>query len=65
MNNMKKRGFVLSKRVSCLAHIIFVLSMLGIVVYSFIVPGFGLSWGWIVIVLIPIWAIIMANISAV
>jgi len=63
MNNTKERGFVLSKRVSCLAHSIFILTMLGIVVYSFVVPSFGLSWGWIVIVLAPIWAIIMANIS--
>ena len=55
---------MLPKRVSCLAHIIFALSMIGIVVYSFIFPSFGLSWGWIVIVIIPVWAIIMANISA-
>jgi hypothetical protein len=64
MNNTKERGFMLPKRVSCLAHIIFALSMIGIVVYSFIFPSFGLSWGWIVIVIIPVWAIIMANISA-
>ena len=64
MNNKNERGFVLPKRVSCLANIIFILSMLGTIVYSFVVPKFGLSWGWIVIVILPVWALIMANISA-
>ena len=64
MNNTKERGFLLPKRVSCLANIIFMMGMLGIIVYSFVVPGFGLSWGWIVIAIIPVWAIVMANISA-
>ena len=64
MNNRKERGFVLPKRVSLLANIIFILSMLGTIVYSFVVPKFGLSWGWIVIVILPVWALIMANISA-
>jgi hypothetical protein len=64
MNKVKERGFVLPKRVSCLANIIFILTMIGIAVYSFVVPKFGLSWGWIVIVILPVWAIIMANISA-
>ena len=64
MNNIKERGFVLPKLVSLLANIIFILSMIGIAVYSFVVPQFGLSWGWIVIAIIPIWAILMANITA-
>lgn len=64
MSDIKEKGFMLPKRVSCLAHIIFMLSMLGIIVYSFVVPGFGLHWGWIVIAILPVWAIVMANISA-
>lgn len=64
MNNINESGFVLPKRVSCLANIIFILSMFGIIVFSFVVPSFGLTWGWIVIVIAPVWAFIMANISA-
>lgn len=63
MNNIKESGFVLPKRVSCLANIIFMMGMIGIIVFSFIVPSFGLTWGWIVIVIAPVWAIIMANVS--
>jgi hypothetical protein len=63
MDNKKGSGFELSKRASCLAHIIFVLCMIGIFVYSLAVPKFGLSWGWIVLPMAPIWVVIMANIS--
>jgi hypothetical protein len=63
MNNIDKSHFVLSKPVFYIANIIFILSIIGIIVYSFIVPLFGLSWGWIVIPMLPIWAVIMANIS--
>jgi hypothetical protein len=65
MDNMDKSRFVISRPVFYLANVIFILSILGIIVYSFIVPGFGLSWGWIVIPMLPIWAVIMANISPV
>jgi hypothetical protein len=64
MSDIKVRGFVLSRRVTFIAHLIFILCMLGIVVYSFVFPHFGLSWGWIVIVIAPIWAFLMANIGA-
>ena len=64
MNDTKENGFVLPKRVSITANIIFVLGMIGIAVFSFVNPDFGRSWGWIVIVVIPIWVLIMANISA-
>jgi hypothetical protein len=64
MNNNNERGFVLSKRASLLAHIIFILTIIGTIIYSFVVPKFGLHWGWIVIVILPIWALIMASISA-
>jgi hypothetical protein len=63
MNNIDKSHFVLSKPVFYIANIIFILSIIGIIVYSFIVPLFGLSWGWIVIPMLPIWAVIMANLS--
>ena len=63
MNDKKTRGFVLSRRAAIIANIIFVLCVIGIFVYSLAVPSFGLSWGWIVIPMAPIWAIIMANIS--
>ena len=64
MNNTNQRGLALPRRVTLPANIIFVLSMIGVAVYSFVNPDFGLSWGWIVIVISPIWAFMMANISA-
>jgi len=63
MNNKDKSSFELSKPMFYLANIIFILSTIGLIVYSFIVPRFGLSWGWIPIPMLPIWAVIMANIS--
>jgi hypothetical protein len=63
MNNKDKSRFELSKPMFYLANIIFVLGIIGFIVYSFVVPRFGLSWGWIPIPLLPVWAVIMANIS--
>ena len=63
-NDTKASGFLLPKRVTWLAHAIFILCVLGTIIYSFVVPSFGLSWGWLVIVIVPIWAFTMANISA-
>jgi len=63
MNNKAKRRFELSKPVFYLANILFVLGIIGFIVYSFIVPRFGLSWGWIPIPMLPVWAVIMANVS--
>ena len=63
MNNKDRSRFELSKPMFYLANIIFVLSIIGFIVYSFVVPKFGLSWGWIAILMLPIWAVIMGNIS--
>ncbi len=63
MSDKDKSRFELSKPVFYLANIIFILSIIGFIVYSFIVPRFGLSWGWIPIPMLPIWAVIMANVS--
>jgi hypothetical protein len=63
MDNNERNRFELSKPMFYLANIIFVLSIIGFIVYSFVVPKFGLSWGWIAILMLPIWAVIMGNIS--
>jgi hypothetical protein len=63
MKNKDKSRFELSKPMFYLANVIFVLCIIGFMVYSFVVPRFGLSWGWIAILLLPIWAVIMANVS--
>lgn len=63
MNNKDKSRFELSRPMFYLANIIFILCIIGFIVYSFIVPRFGLSWGWVPIPMLPIWAVIMANIS--
>jgi len=63
MIDKDKSRFELSKPMFYLANIIFVLSVIGFIVYSFVVPKFGLSWGWIALLMLPVWAVIMGNIS--
>jgi hypothetical protein len=63
MIDKDKSRFELSKPMFYLANIIFVLSVIGFVVYSFAVPKFGLSWGWIAILMLPVWAVIMGTVS--